>query len=53
MTWPFKIDFNTSLMFVFKKEKRLVFCNLIKMDPLEKMLFVVQNTPKDKIPMVQ
>lgn len=53
MTWPFKLDKETAMMFAFRKEKRLVFCNLIKMDPYLKMLGVVQNTPKDKIPMVQ
>ena len=40
-------------MFVFKKEKRLVFFNLIKMDPNTKMVMVVQKTPKDKITIVQ
>lgn len=30
-----------------------MFCNLIKMNPIEKMLFVVENMPKDKIPMIQ
>lgn len=46
MTWPFKNDKETSLMFVFRKDKRLVFCNLRKTDPHEKMIMVVSNTPK-------
>lgn len=33
-------------MFVFRKDKRLVFCNLRKTDPHEKMIMVVSNTPK-------
>lgn len=53
MVWPYKVDKETSLMFVFRKEKKLVFCNLIRMNPIDKMLFVVENTPKDKIPMIQ
>ena len=46
MTWPFKNEKETSLMFVFKKDKKLVFCNLRKTDPYEKMIMVVSNTPK-------
>ena len=53
LLWPFKIDKDSSLIFVFKKEKKLMFCNLIKMDPIDKMLFVVENAPKEKIPMIQ
>ena len=53
MLWPYKVDKESSLIFVFRKEKKLVFCNLIKMNPIEKMLFVVENMPKDKIPMIQ
>lgn len=31
----------------------MVFCNLRKTDPYEKMMLVVSNTPKDKISVVQ
>lgn len=40
-TWPFKNDRDTSLMFLFRRDRRLVFYNLIKMDPNTKMLMVV------------
>lgn len=40
-------------MFVFKKEKRLVLFNLIKMDPNAKMLKMVEDTPKEKIGVIQ
>lgn len=40
-------------MFVFRKDKRLVFFNLRKTDPYEKMIMVVSNTPKEKISVVQ
>jgi hypothetical protein len=53
MLWPYKIEKDSSLIFLFRKDKKLVFYNMIKMDPIEKMLFVVENTPKDKIPMIQ
>lgn len=53
MTWPFKNEKETSLMFVFRKDKRLVFFNLRKTDPYEKMIMVVSNTPKEKISVVQ
>lgn len=53
MTWPFKNEKDTSLMFVFRKDKKLIFCNLRKTDPYEKMIMVVSNTPKEKISVVQ
>lgn len=33
-------------MFMFKKDKKLVVSSLIKMNPIEKMIIVVQNSPK-------
>ncbi len=33
-------------MFLFKKDEKIMFFNLIKMDPNTKMLKVVANTPK-------
>ncbi len=41
-----KTDKDISMMFVFRRDKRLVFSSLIKMVPIEKMICVVQNTPK-------
>ncbi len=41
MLWPYKVDKEISLIFAFRKDKKLIFCKLVKMDPIEKMLFVV------------
>ena len=53
LLWPFKNEKETCLMLVFEREKRLFFRNVIKMEPMKKMLGVVQNIDKNKISMVQ
>jgi hypothetical protein len=53
MLWPFKNEKETCLMFVFEKDKRLVFNNVIKMEPMKKMLDEVKKCDKNKISVVQ
>jgi hypothetical protein len=53
MLWPFKNEKETCLMFVFEREKRLVFNNVIKMEPMKKMLDEVKKCDKNKISVVQ
>lgn len=53
LTWPVKWEKDVTMMFVFRKERRLVVSCLVKMDPVEKMICVVANTPKEKVSMVQ
>jgi hypothetical protein len=40
-------------MFIFEKEKKLIFNNVIKMEPMKKMLDEVKKCDKNKISVVQ
>ena len=53
MLWPFKNEKETCVMFVFEREKRLIFHNVVKMEPMKKMLDEVKKCDKSKISVIQ
>jgi hypothetical protein len=53
LLWPFKNEKETCIMLGFERGKKLIFHNVIKMEPMKKMLEVVRKCDKSKISVVQ
>jgi hypothetical protein len=51
--WPILNTKEHTLIFVFVKESEIVLSGLIKMEPMQKMMSLANNNPKEKLEIIQ